>query len=369
MSRSLRSDMSINQEEDIETVLNNCIILFRLVEAKDEFERHYKHHLCRRMLNDKIQSEDNEQSMIQKLKHECGTAFTTKLEMMYKDQQVYRNLNQRYKDSMEKMGNQSKVQIEVKVLTCGMWPISANMNKKNDNNYAQVPSKMREAFEQFKAFYLKSHENRRLTLMPEQGTGELKFTPNNPSRGKRIYTLCLNSTAMYILYQFNENSCYSVEELRKRLEGVPEKALKVALLGLTNPKQMILKRVQIQDQTEGKTQVMNSDRFEVNDDFQSKQLKIRVMLQKMRIEDAEASRETKAKVEDDRRYEIEAAAVRIMKARQKLSHNNLHVEIIDTVKQRFKPSVKAIKTAIEHLLDKEYLKRSADNAQTYEYVA
>jgi hypothetical protein len=182
-------------------------------------------------LNDKVQNEDNEQSMIQKLKHECGTGFTTKLENMHKDQQIYRSLNERYKNSLEKIGGMGSVQIEVKVLTCGMWPISAS-TKSKDTSYdplKQVPKYMMQSFDQFKAFYLKSHENRRLNLIPDQGTAEIKFTPNHPTKPKRTYMLSVTSRAVYLLSLFNEKNMYSFAQLKKSLGDIPDKQLKTTL--------------------------------------------------------------------------------------------------------------------------------------------
>ena len=61
--------------------------------------------------------------------------------------------------------------------------------------------------------------------------------------------------------------------------------------------------------------------------------------------------------------------MRTMKARQTLSHNQLTLEVIEMVKARFTPDVKAIKNAIGKLIEKEYLRRSENNATVYEYLA
>jgi cullin 3 len=41
-------------------------------------------HLARRLLNQKLASDDSEKMMISKLKSECGCQFTSKLEGMFK---------------------------------------------------------------------------------------------------------------------------------------------------------------------------------------------------------------------------------------------------------------------------------------------
>lgn len=62
-------------------------------------------------------------------------------------------------------------------------------------------------------------------------------------------------------------------------------------------------------------------------------------------------------MEADRKHEIEAAIVRIMKARKKLQHNVLVSEVTEMLKKRFLPNPQIIKKRIEGLIDREYLAR------------
>ncbi|POM57861.1 Cullin family protein [Phytophthora palmivora] len=85
-------------------------------------------------------------------------------------------------------------------------------------------------------------------------------------------------------------------------------------------------------------------------------------------------KETKKENEDthervfrDRQYQVDAAIVRIMKARKKLSHALLMTEIFTQV--RFPAKAADIKRRIESLIDREYLARDSNNAQMYNYLA
>ena len=74
------------------------------------------------------------------------------------------------------------------------------------------------------------------------------------------------------------------------------------------------------------------------------------------------------KVEEDRTHTIEAAIVRIMKARGELKHNDLIAEVIKQL-SFFKPKLKVVKRSIEKLIEREFLERHSDKPGHYRYLA
>lgn len=54
-----------------------------------------------------------------------------------------------------------------------------------------------------------------------------------------------------------------------------------------------------------------------------------------------------------REFEIEAAMVRVMKARNRLDWNQLQVEVINILKSRFVPDAKMLKKRLESLIDRK----------------
>lgn len=55
-------------EQEVESILDKAMVLFRFMQEKDVFERYYKQHLGRRLLSNKSVSDDSEKNMISKLK-------------------------------------------------------------------------------------------------------------------------------------------------------------------------------------------------------------------------------------------------------------------------------------------------------------
>ena len=68
-----------------------CKTLFFFL-GKDVFEAFYKKDLAKRLLVGKSASVDAEKSMLSKLKQECGAAFTSKLEGMFKDMELSKDV-------------------------------------------------------------------------------------------------------------------------------------------------------------------------------------------------------------------------------------------------------------------------------------
>lgn len=55
-------------EQEVESILDSTMVLFRFLQEKDVFQRFYKQHLGRRLLSNKTVSDDLEKNMISKLK-------------------------------------------------------------------------------------------------------------------------------------------------------------------------------------------------------------------------------------------------------------------------------------------------------------
>jgi len=102
-------------------------------------------------------------------------------------------------------------------------------------------------------------------------------------------------------------------------------------------------------------QTAKDSRFKVNDQFSSKLRKVRIPAHSAKVETESERTVTREKVEEDRRNTIEAAIVRIMKARKTMSLQELTAEVIDQLKSRFIPEPSVIRKRVDALVERLFL--------------
>eukprot|EP00301_Raphidiophrys_heterophryoidea_P025148 c8369_g1_i2.p1 GENE.c8369_g1_i2~~c8369_g1_i2.p1 ORF type:complete len:545 (-),score=95.66 c8369_g1_i2:97-1731(-) len=340
----LKRGLKGKNDEEIEIMLDKVMILFRFLQDRDVFERYYKSHLAKRLLLSRSLSDDSERSLIQKLKVECGNQFTTKIEGMFKDIQISRELASAYSVPS------GSFELIVNVLTKGVWPVEVPCS-------CLLPAQLERACEQFKKFYLSKHTGRCLTWHTSLGTAELRarFTSQE-------HELSVNTHQMMILLLFNDRDHYPFQVIASKTQ-IPIPELKRQLQSLACAKTKVLLK-----EPKGKD-VDDSDQFSFNADFTSRLVKVKIATLSSQKETESQNKETRTKVDDDRKHQIEAAIVRVMKSRKVLEHNNLIAEVVKLLQTRFKPNTNFIKTRIESLIERDFLERSQDNMRTYHYLA
>merc|ERR1711988_407081 len=109
---------------------------------------------------------------------------------------------------------------------------------------------------------------------------------------------------------------------------------------------------------------MGGDSFAFNSEFSAKHLRFKVGT----VTEVE-KQETRQKVDEDRKPQIEAAIVRVMKSRKEMEHNALIAEVTGQLTSRFLPHPNVIKKRIESLIEREFLERDKDNWRRYKYLA
>jgi len=240
----------------------------------------------------------------------------------------------------------NSIDLSVYVLTTGFWPTQSAAK-------CNLPSEILSCCEVFRKYYLSNHNGRRLTYQTNMGTAELKVYYGPQKR----HELQVSTYQMVILLLFNDSSRLTYKEIADAT-GIPAPDLKRNLASLSAQKNKILEK-----ESPGSPNAKNTEDNEVfvfNSKFKSKLFRVKVMTVAQKETPVE-EKETRLKVDEDRKHQIEAAIVRIMKARKTMDHSNVVSEVTKQLSARFMPNPLIIKKRIESLIEREYLERSKND--------
>lgn len=340
-------------DHETDRKLNDVISIFRYLQDKDVFEDFYKQHLAQRLLAGTASNTDVEKGMIAKLKAECGHQFTSRLEGMFKDMELSKQLMKGYKEHEAKSPPGHSLELSVTVLTTGFWPVT-------NVPYCNLPPAANKACEHFTQYYTHAHSGRRLTWQTNLGTAELRCVFE---KGRK--ELVVHTYQMVILMLFNQATKLTFADIQK-LTNIPEQELTRHLLSLAHPNVKLLRK-----NPNNKTMAPDHQ-FMFNSKYENNLYRVKVpLLSAKAVSDAPGEKEAavSAGVLEARKNLVEASVVRIMKARKTLDHNNLVAEVLRQLSARFNVEPGFIKKRIESLIEREYMERDKEDRRLYHYLA
>lgn len=356
--------------DSFDAVLDRVMALFRLVHSKDIFEAFYKKDLAKRLLLGKSSSMDAEKSMVSRLKTECGSAFTSKLEGMFKDIDLSEQLMKQFQEQLLGASGPKPVDTTVHILTASYWPTYGT-------EPVILPPELGQACASFERFYIQKYNgNRRIAWVPSLGHCIVRAAfPTGPHPRKEL-EVSLYQALVLMLFNKGETSGEGSDQATesrtggplvfttiKQMTGVPDAHLRSTLQSLALGKERVLRK-----EPKGK-EVLDGDVFTWNEGYTSPLVRVKINQIQMKETKQEADSTTE-RVMQDRQYQLDAAIVRIMKARKSLGHAQLMSELLGQLRFQAKPA--DIKKRIESLIDREYLERgeaSEGGAATYHYLA
>jgi cullin 3 len=353
IDKLLREDIKGTGDDELETKLDAVMTLFRFLHEKDAFERYYKLHLSKRLLNNRTVSQDAERSFISKLKNECGYLFTSKMETMFTDMRTSAETSEAFcSEVVDTAAELCDVDLTVSVLTTISWPIVAVTP-------CIVPPVIAQCNKRYEAFYYGKHEGRRLTWQMHMASGELR---GNFGNSTRTIDISLSAYGMCVLLLFNNVDALTYDHIATETK-IPALELLRVLQSLAMGKHRVLsKEPRVRE-------IMGTDVFAFNDSFSSRNRRVKVQMVSAQKETEVEKVESRSRIDEDRKPMIEAAIVRTMKDRKILEHQQLIAEVTAQLSPRFAPNPIEIKRRIENLVDKEYLERMPDMRSTYQYMA
>ncbi|XP_038654225.1 cullin-2 isoform X7 [Scyliorhinus canicula] len=339
-------------ENEVEDKLTSFITVFKYIDDKDVFQKFYARMLAKRLIHGLSMSMDSEEAMINKLKQACGYEFTSKLHRMYTDMNVSADLNNKFtatflrqQDTVIDLG----ISFQIYVLQAGAWPLT----QAPSSTFA-IPQELEKSVQMFELFYNQHFSGRKLTWLHYLCTGEVKMNYLS-----KPYVAMVTTYQMAVLLAFNNSEIVSYKELQDSTQ-MNEKELTKTIKSLLDVKMI--------NHDSNKEDVDLDSVFSLNMGFSSKRTKFKITTS-MQKDTPQEMEQTRSAVDEDRKMYLQAAIVRIMKARKVLRHNALIQEVISQSRARFNPSISMIKKCIEVLIDKQYIERSQTSADEYSYVA
>jgi hypothetical protein len=155
------------------------------------------------------------------------------------------------------------VELDVQVLTTGYWPVLADAP-------VRLPPEVAAAADHFRAFYLSKHTGRRLAWLSSKGSAEVRARfPNG-----KAHELTVSTYQVAVLLAFNAagTDSLSVAQLRAAVGLGDDDELRRHVLSLTAPKARVLVR-------SGKARDLeDGESLTINPAFDSKLVKVKVPL-------------------------------------------------------------------------------------------
>ncbi|EJC98884.1 Cullin-domain-containing protein [Fomitiporia mediterranea MF3/22] len=326
----------------LDRAIDQVTTIFEYIEDKDVFEEIYSMKVLRRLIDDTSASDTEQANVISRMMEICGYGFAQKLKQIFADADSSKRMTTTFEEQKSNIHCEDGISFSIKLFGSNLWQLS-----RRDMNFV-IPKEIIPTYNRFQEYYQTEHSGRRLSWLWEYGGNQLRA---KYSGQKHIFIT--SSFQMAVLLQYNDYDTLTFEELVENT-GIPEDLLKQVLAILT--KACVLLH-------DG-----DGEPYDFNPNFKSKKTRVNLNQPLTATKNAETTKVLKD-LDDNRENEIKAAIVRIVKAKKIIKLQALIQEVVSELSKRFVPPVPALKTAIDRLIDQEYMERVEGEWDTYAYVA
>ncbi|TFK63076.1 Cullin-domain-containing protein [Pluteus cervinus] len=347
LDKAMRKGQGTSSDSAFEKILDDALALYRFTDDKDVFRTFYHRALAKRLLLEKSASDDFEKAMLKKLKENYDPEFGMG-EEMFKDLALSKEMMRDYHSKLpwDSFGQS----LSVVVLQRSAWPFIAR------DKTIDLPLDMQDELTRYAGYYKQRHSGHTLSWDHALGTATLKA---RFKAGTKDLSVSLYQGVVLLL--FNEAEELKYDEILEATR-LDETELKRTLQSLACGKKRVLKKVPMGREVE------NGDVFRFNADFDDPHPKVHINSIQAKVSPEESKR-TQVSIEGDRKLSLDAAIVRIMKAKKEMTYEKLKAATIDAVKNHFVPQVDVIKKRVDALVENEYLERSKRDKNVFLYVA
>ncbi|KAF8213470.1 Cullin family-domain-containing protein [Mycena galopus ATCC 62051] len=350
LDKLMRNGQGAMSDAEFEALLDAALGLYRFTDDKDVFRGFYLRALSKRLLLERSASQDFETAVLKKLKDQYDPEFSMG-EDMFSDLALSREAMAEYHSKLPDDSEGHK--LSVMVLKPAAWPYSTQ-----DQTIVLPPNMLHELSE-FERFYKTKHSNRK--LIPQYSVATATMIGHFKA-GKKELSVSLHQAAILLLFNDTPELGFTQISHARPLGNAAGPLLRITLQSLACGKKKVLQKI-----PPGRD-VNDTDIFRFNDGFTDPRAKVHINSIQAKVS-PEESQKTQTAIDGERLYTLDAAIVRIMKAKKEMLHSHLVNATTDAVKNHFVPDVKHIKARIEKLMEQEYMRRDEDQPQKLLYVA
>ena len=281
------------------------------------------------------------------MKQRIGDWCTHKLEGKLNDVRISRENEADFFKYMSDKSLSIGASLSVSVLTAHRWPVPFKAEK------LSVPADMENCIDGFTGFYATKFESRRLTFVYSLGSCHVVG-----NFGSKSFKMVVTPYQAIVMMLFNDSDELSYSEICEESKIEDEAVLRATLNSLSCAKYNVLTKSSGED-----------DVFRFNPGFKSKASRFKIPVPKIVEKEREAEKRIGVEINNNRRFCIDAAIVRIMKSRKELGYQQLLAQCIDQLKSIFVPDVKDMKKRIETLIERDFIERDEGDANLLHYIA
>ena len=322
--------------EEIKKLIDEFMILFKLIESKDIFENFFIKKLANRCLDNSNYDEKYQNYLIEELKKECGTFFVSKSQEMLSDVNLSKEMNLDYHNKKNK--NKNNDNITFYVFSNYSWPIEkllpGNINKFIENSNKD-----------FEEYYKIKNAGKSLTWHLPYCSAEIEFEVNN-----KKYIIKCNGIFAAILNCFKKNN---KENTIKTISEITNIKKEEDLLPFV--REIVNKKILIK----------NGNVYIFNDNFNSEENEIHFNnLNKDEISDKE-NEEVEERTFEDKKPIIEAYIMKTLKAKKIMTRNKIIEGVLNDLP--FKADKNEVEKRIDQLINNRYISKDEKDSEILKY--
>lgn len=323
MDRLLRGKLGVKMDQaELSSAAARVMSLMHNMRDKDRFGEEYRFLLSKRLIDRTSTSDDVECEVVAHMKLACGSSYTAKMQGMISDLKIANDFHLTYQRQLKQADmNTHTSESHVLVLSKAYWPTYRTIS-------IEIPPCLQMVISSFTTYYRHTYCSRKLTWLFANGKCSVRAVIN-----KRPYYMQMSTVQAIVLLQFHKcdrEQRLSFGDLAQALQ-CDTNVLKKVLHSLS-----CQKRFMVLAKFPPNAVIHETDAFSVNHSFRNPSQRINAPV--INLQESK----TLQIVDENRRYAIDAAIVRVMKARKTMKHNDLEAEVFRHL-QYFQPTPKDIK--------------------------